>query len=104
MKQEIVDTTGNIQIRRLTLEPGDAMPWHVDPYRRISTVVRGERLRIEFQDAPPDALDVEVFAGMAGWDEPDDRVHRAVNGGAGTYEEVTVFFLDNPGDVAQPEI
>jgi hypothetical protein len=44
---------------------------------------------------------VEVTAGDSDWDEPTDQVHRAINVGRTTYEEVTIFFLDRP-DACQP--
>jgi hypothetical protein len=40
---------------------------------------------------------------MADWDEPTEKVHRAVNVGSLAYEEVTTFFLDRPGANPQPE-
>ena len=50
MKHETIGKRDNIVIRRMILEPGEKMPWHVDPFKRISTVVRGEALRIEYLD------------------------------------------------------
>ena len=44
-----------------------------------------------------------VHPGMAEWDEPHDKVHRGVNVGSVTYEEVVVFFLDDPEMDPQPE-
>ena len=103
MQQETISRRENILIRRLILEPGDQMPWHFDPFRRISTIVRGDALRIEFQD-DTDAEDLEVGPGQVGWDEPNERVHRAINIGHTVYEEVTVFFLDGPDAIPQPEV
>jgi hypothetical protein len=40
---------------------------------------------------------------MTGWDEPQPRVHRGINGGTVPYEEVITFFLDEPGMEPQPE-
>ena len=40
---------------------------------------------------------------MADWDEPESRVHRAVNVGLTPYEEVVTFFLEAPGADPQPE-
>ena len=40
--------------------------------------------------------------GQVDCDEPTDRVHRAVNVGTASYEEVTVFFLDRDDAVPQP--
>jgi len=45
---------------------------------------------------------VEVFAGETDWDEPTSEVHRAVNVGRSTYEEVAIFFLDRPDASPQP--
>jgi len=39
---------------------------------------------------------------MSDWDAPTDEGHRAVNAGRLTYEEVVVFFLDQPDAIAQP--
>ena len=103
MKQETISRRDDILIRRLILEPGDQMPWHTDPFRRISTIVRGDALRIEYQD-DEDVEELVVRSGQVDWDEPNERVHRAVNVGHTTYEEVVVFFLDAPDAIAQPEV
>jgi len=36
------------------------------------------------------------------WEEPTLRVHGAVNVGKQAYERVTIFLLDRPDAVAQP--
>ena len=78
-----------------------ATPWHVDPFHRITVVVRGEVLAIEYRNGrEPDR--VEVAAGQTEWDAPTDQVHRALNLGGSTYEEVAIFFLDRPDAVPQP--
>lgn len=101
MTSETIYQRDRTLVRRLVLEPGKATPWHVDPYHRITVVVRGEMLSIEYRDGrEPDR--VEVFAGEADWDEPTDRVHRAVNVSRTTYEEVAIFFLDRPDALPQP--
>ena len=87
-------------MRRLLLEPGEAMPWHRDPWHRVTVVLRGSALAIEFRDGERHELDVRP--GQADWDEPTDRVHRGVNIGADAYEEIAIFFLDRPHAVAQP--
>jgi len=89
-------------IRRLVLEPGETMPWHTDSCHRFSVVVRGQQLTIEFRDTGEE-IAVPVYPGMVGCDEPTARVHRAVNTGSTTYEEVVTFFLSFPGTVPQPE-
>jgi hypothetical protein len=40
---------------------------------------------------------------MCGWDEPEPKVHRGVNTGSVPYEEVIIFFLDDPDAEPQPE-
>ena len=101
MRTETITQRDDLIIRRTILEPGEAMPWHTDACRRFSVVVRGERLRIEYRESG-EAIHVAVHPGMAGWDEPDARVHRGVNAGATPYEEVVAFFLDSPGAEPQP--
>jgi hypothetical protein len=102
VRTELITRRDDLLIRRLVLEPGEAMAWHTDSCRRFSVVVRGERLRIEFRDTG-EAVAVPVHAGQADWDEPESRVHRAVNVGATAYEEVVSFFLPSPGADPQPE-
>ena len=99
---EVITQRDDLLIRRLVLEPGEAMAWHTDSCRRFSVVVRGERLRIEFRESG-EQIAVAVHPGMADWDEPEARVHRAVNVGTAPYEEVVTFFLSSPGADPQPE-
>ena len=101
MQVEIISQRPDLLIRRLTLEPGEAMPWHTDRCRRFSVVVRGDQLRIEYRDGG-EALLVPVYPGLAEWDSPQARVHRGVNAGRQAYEEVVVFFLEQPGMDPQP--
>ena len=76
------------------------MPWHRDPFHRVTVVLRGSALAIEYRDGKTHEL--EVTPGQADWDEPTDRVHRGVNIGAEPYEEIAIFFLDRPDAVPQP--
>ena len=103
MRDEVLFEKGNLLVRRLRLEPGEAMPWHVDPHHRLSVIVEGRALEIEYRDGG-DRQRVEVAPGQADWDAPTERPHRAVNTGEMAYEEVTVFFLDRPGAVPQPRL
>ena len=103
MKEEIIDQRDNILIRRAILESGETSPWHTDTCRRFSVIVRGDELAIEYRDGRPMAR-FKVSPGDAGWDEPTDQAHRAVNVGHGTYEEVVIFFLDRAGSDPQPRI
>jgi quercetin dioxygenase-like cupin family protein len=88
-------------VRRLRLDPGEAMPWHRDPYQRVAVILGGNLLSIEYRDGG-ESLRVEVMHGQVEWEEPSARVHRAVNVGKQPYEQVTVFLLDRPDAVAQP--
>ena len=102
MQAEVITRRDDLMIRRLILEPGEAMPWHTDTCHRISVIVRGQQLTIEFRETG-ERIGVAVHPGMVGWDAPEARVHRAVNTGSTTYEEVVTFFLSAPGIAAQPE-
>ena len=98
---DVILRRGTTLVRRLILQPGEAMPWHVDPYHRVTVVLRGSLLRIEYRDGGG-SVTVPVEAGQTDWDEPTDRLHRGVNAGSVPYEEVTVFFLDHPDATPQP--
>jgi quercetin dioxygenase-like cupin family protein len=99
--ETVLHRRGTTLVRRLCLAPGEAMPWHRDPYHRVSVVLRGATLAIEYRNGDP-AARVELAAGRVDWDEPFERLHRAVNVGGAPYEEITVFFLDHPDAVPQP--
>ena len=92
---------GTIAVHRLLLAPGEAMPWHRDPYQRVAVVMRGDILAIEYRDENA-SLRVEVRPGQVEWEESSGRIHRAVNIGEQTYEQITIFLLDRPEAVAQP--
>jgi quercetin dioxygenase-like cupin family protein len=100
--EEILHRRGNCLVRRLRLAPGEATPWHRDPFQRVSVVVSGDRLDIDFRDGSQTQPWI-MSAGEVNWLEPSDQVHRAVNVGQKTFEEVTTFFLDHPDAVPQPE-
>jgi quercetin dioxygenase-like cupin family protein len=90
-------------VRRLRLAPGEAMPWHRDPFHRVTVVLSGDELAIEYRE-DGEGRRFPVTPGQADWDEPTDRVHRGVNVGREPYEEVTIFFLDRPDAVPQPVV
>ncbi len=64
-------------------------------------ILRGDLLSIEYRDGG-ESQRVEITPGQVEWEEPSTRVHRAVNIGRQTYEQVTVFLFDRPDAVAQP--
>jgi len=99
--EDVLHHRGRTLVRRLRLVPGEGTPWHRDPYHRVTVVLTGDVLSIEYRgDQPPHR--VEVATGQTDWEEPSDRVHRAVNIGQQPYEEVTIFFLDRADAIAQP--
>jgi hypothetical protein len=102
MKSETITQRDDLIIRRHILEPGGALPWHTDRCHRFTVVVSGESLRIEYRDSN-DVENFPVHAGLADWDEPQPRVHRGINTGSVPYEEVIMFFIDEPGMEPQPE-
>jgi hypothetical protein len=100
MLEQTLHHRGTIIVRRLRLGPGEATRWHRDPFDRVSIVLSGDVLAIEFRDGPTEQ--VKLLPGQVDWDQPGDRIHRAVNIGSTPYEEITVFFLAHPDDVPQP--
>jgi hypothetical protein len=102
VKSETITQRDDLIIRRHTLEPGEALPWHTDLCHRFTVVVSGEALRIEYRDTG-ELQTFPVHPGLADWDAPEPRVHRGINAGAVPYEEVIVFFIDRPGMEPQPE-
>ena len=101
MAEQVLQRRGTVLVRRMRLLPGEATPWHRDPHHRVTVVLSGEALAIEFRDGRPSER-IELAAGQVDWDEPFEGLHRTVNVGARPYEEVTVFFLDRPDAPPQP--
>ncbi len=102
MQVDTISERDDLTIRRLVLAPGEATLWHVDRCHRFTVVVRGERLRIEYLDEGS-GVETDVHPGLADWDAPEARTHRAVNLGATPYEEVVLFFRDPAGIDPQPD-
>ena len=100
--QQVLHHRGNYLVRRLRLAPGEATAWHRDPCHRVTVVLSGDLLDIEYRDVR-DAHRETIAAGEAHWSEPSNRVHRAVNVGKVLFEEVTTFFRDRPVADPQPE-
>jgi quercetin dioxygenase-like cupin family protein len=98
---ELLFRRGTTLVRRLRLAPGEAMPWHRDPYHRVSVVLSGAEIAIELHESG-ERQSIPVRPGQVDWDEPTDRLHRGVNVGAEPYEEVVIFFLDHPDADPQP--
>jgi quercetin dioxygenase-like cupin family protein len=102
MKEEVLFQRGTTLVRRLQLSPGEAMPWHRDPFHRVTVVLHGDAIAIEYRNGSESQC-FPVTPGQVDWDEPTDRIHRGVNVADELYEEVTVFLLEHPGDVPQPK-
>src|SRR5271167_3418191 len=100
--QQVLHHRGNYLVRRQRLEPGEATPWHRDPFHRVTVVLNGDLLNIEFRDGGQ-TQQWKVAVGEVDWVAPSDRVHRAVNVGKEPFEEVVTFFLDRPDTEPQPE-
>jgi hypothetical protein len=99
---ETITERDDLLIRRMILAPGESGPWHVDVCYRFTVVVRGCRLTIEYKGSAA-AVDVEVHPGLADWDAPEPRAHRAVNTGENVYEEIVTFYRSEAGIDPQPE-
>lgn len=63
--------------------------------------VSGDVLLIEHRDNAENQR-IELTPGQVEWEDPTGRVHRAVNIGQKPYERITIFLLDRPDSVAQP--
>ena len=106
MKTETITERDDLLIRRMVLQPGESMYWHTDLSHRFTVVVRGTSIGIEYADGKAKAeapVVVAVHPGMADWDVPEPRVHRATNLGSGIYEEVVTFFRDSGTVEPQPD-
>lgn len=101
METETITENDRLLIRRLILHPNEAMFWHRDTCNRFTVVVRGSRLAIEYRESG-EIEQINVHPGLAGWDSPEDRIHRAVNQGDCIYEEVVTFFKDSAEIIPQP--
>ena len=84
------------------LTRGEATPWHRDPFHRVTVVLSGDLLRIEFRDGG-NPQECTVSMGEVDWSEPSERIRRAVNVGKEVFEEVVTFLLDRSDAVPQPE-
>jgi hypothetical protein len=62
MTDEIVFHHGTTMVRRLRLSPGEAMPWHRDPFHRVAVVLGGDLLSIEYRNGG-ESHQVEISPG-----------------------------------------
>jgi hypothetical protein len=99
--EETLYHRGTTHVRRLRLAPGEALPWHRDPFHRVTVILHGDAIAIEYRDGGQRER-FEVKPGQVDWDEPTECIHRGVNVGAESYEEITIFFLDRPDATPQP--
>jgi quercetin dioxygenase-like cupin family protein len=101
--EEVIIKRGNTLVRRQRLEPGEDTGWHRDPYHRVTVVLSGDEIGIEFPDGATGGR-FAIRPGQIDWDEPLDKAHRGVNVGTTPYEEVAIFFLDDPDAEPQPRV
>ena len=100
MAEEILHRRGTTLVRRMRLAPSESTTWHRDPCHRVSVILSGDGLGIEYRDGTP-GHHVKLTPGQVDWDEPSDHAHCAVNVGDRVYEEITIFFLEHPHVVPQ---
>lgn len=103
MSEELLYEKGEVLVRRAVLEPGESSAWHTDACSRVTVILSGDRLAIEFRESG-EIREFDVRAGQVDWDEPTSQVHRAINVGRGRYEEVVTLFLSEPGQDPQPRV
>ena len=101
MKTEVISREPGLLIHRAILKPGEATPWHRDACRRFTVVVSGDALSIEYRDG--ERVDLSVQPGLADWEAPQWRIHRAVNTGREVFQEVVTFYLDQADQDPQPQ-
>lgn len=58
-------------------------------------------MRIEYLQGS-EATEFDVHSGLCGWDDPEDRVHQAVNAGRDAYEGVVTLLRVGPDGEPQP--
>jgi len=59
----------------MRLAPGESTPWHRDPCHRVSVILSGDGLGIEYRNGTP-GHHVKLTPGQVDWDEPSDHLHR----------------------------
>jgi hypothetical protein len=101
MKLETITERDDLVIWKMTLSPGEYSHWHTDSCSRFTVIVAGDKLGIEFRDQS-ERIEFDVQPGTNGWDEPEARVHRAVNIGVGDYVEIVTFYRENASIDPQP--
>jgi quercetin dioxygenase-like cupin family protein len=101
MRLQVLYRRKALLVRRMRLEPGEASAWHRDACHRVSVVLSGDRLAIEYKAGGP-THEVRVQVGQVDWDEPGSKLHRAVNAGRQPYKEVVMFLLAHARQNPQP--
>jgi hypothetical protein len=75
MAESMFHRRGTTLVRRLRLPPGAATPWHSYPPKRVTVVLRGDVLAIEYRDGGP-CERIALATGHVDWDEPTARSAR----------------------------
>ena len=55
---------GTTYVRRLRLAPGEAMPWHRDPYNRVTVILRGDALERHAEERAVERRSLEALADL----------------------------------------
>jgi hypothetical protein len=50
LKDEVLFQRGTTLVRRLQLSSGEAIPWHRDPFHRVTVVLHDHAPAIEYRD------------------------------------------------------
>jgi quercetin dioxygenase-like cupin family protein len=100
LTDETLFRRGTTLVRRLRLAPGEAMPWHRDPFHRVTVVLSGDALAIEYRDGG-ESQRFEVAPGQVDWDEPGERTG-ATGLGPATSRRVTGRQSGKRGDAPIP--
>jgi hypothetical protein len=90
-------------VRRQRLSPGEAMPWHRDPFHRVAVVLGGDLLSIEYRDGG-ESHQAEVTSGQVDWEEPSARVHRALTSAKRLTSKLLSSCSTPPDAVPQPQL
>lgn len=96
MLNEVLLRRGTRLVRRLRLEPGEALPWHRDPYHRVSVVMQRYPGRLRTNLADDVTAAPTIMAGcqlsLAGASTTSQSSQRAASG------------ISNPGKSAGKKV
>jgi hypothetical protein len=65
--QQVLHPRGNYLVRRQQLAPGEATPCHHDPFHRVTVILSGDLLNIEFRDGGKLSHGRSLWPKWIGW-------------------------------------